>query len=138
MGELTPQQESLLFKLATYQLRQKGTIVFTVSGGYDVDVTRWGEEVKIIEAMPREIIWLWADDAYITLSQRSVGGYGVDVSTLILRQQALDYYHWQQKWPITRKLIEIGRSLVQDARTVAVAIIITIATTYVLKWLGLP
>jgi len=132
--KLTSQQQRALFALIRQQLETGQEIVFEVSGGWEVEIFPWRQveySKKIV--CPKEVVELLSDLELVKLGRRGIGGgpLAFDVTTLLLRQEALEYYAWMQKPGWYRWLVEQWSGARTEIRAAIISMIFAILTTIV-------
>lgn len=144
--ELTDGQRELLFQLVRYQRDLKKEIVFAVGQGWDLEIRPWDErttEEELIVRVPKEIVELWNRGSYIALSERGVGGgpFAYDLSTFVLKQEALDYETLMRQPKVLRSIVKLWRGLVEDVPSlvwgIVGGVVGAVVTAIVSSWLGL-
>ncbi len=146
MEELTTSQRETLFELVGYQRTSKQDIVFSAGEGWDIEIRPWDKrttEEKPIVCIPKEVLDLWKESGYVAFSERGVGGgpLAYNISTFILKQEALDYESLMRKPGVVRAVVKVWRGLVEDVPSLVWGIVGGVAsatvTVIVLNWLGL-
>jgi len=141
MQELTKAQREPLFELVRFQQDLKQEPVFHVSGGGEVRIfpNRYCRPEQAIVEIPREIVEMWADAEYVSLSQRTMGGSVLSYTptTFILRQEAIAYADWMSKPGAVRAVFSLWDKLVEDVPSLVWGLIGGVGSSVVLHWLGI-
>jgi hypothetical protein len=139
--KLTEHQYKPLLTLVDYQEQKKRLVVYANSGGWQAELTPWGEDDNIVTSVDVEVLALWEHCGYVTVGGRPVGpgmlGEAVpSFQTLILREEALAYAKRMRKPWMLRSVLNALDELSPEIRAGVISLITAILTTLVLHWLG--
>jgi hypothetical protein len=137
MPKLTSVQRQPLFELVEYQRDASEQIVFALRGEGNVEIGPWDKQLAqeigygairfnpkaTIITVPIEVIQLWQNRNLVTLAKRKIdpGGLNWEESTMILNQEALDFWRrmeWRQ--PI-RATLNLKDAWSTDLRSAIIA-----------------